>query len=776
MGGGKVQFTVVRVAVTRPNGADLRVAVTATARTLRPLYSKVDAAEYMRATFKLDQESTADARRLMADREASQTPEFARLRPFPPDPYRALILRMTAGSGAAFAYQAVLRAHREGDSWNFTLESGAYDSGFPMGEGRSAFGDGAFLAGDPGDDARLRALAADLKAFAERVAETRRNMEAAHAGAVAVRREAFLARISPGSVFRGVALRAGEQQGVPLYLEITGFSAGNAVTALLRNGGGWHYGRAFQGTWSSDADFEAPTLDLASQPEQAVRNAGPFLENSQGWSFSLRMDPKGNLWETSRSYQYRFEYVNAGQLPSLRAGLAAEFERAMSATAPGSLYRGAAVSKATGASEPLLLRFKARSQDGESLEAAIESTTRQWKRPLHGSIIGNSRRSGGEPVRLRSTSGEAAEEAGAGSILGDRNALDVHLGVEGGTLAGEDGRFTYRFAPLEAGDLASLDAARAARARRFSGALRDGIAYDGTIRDDQGSVTQARLEIAHIDRQKGTIAASIHSLVQLNVYQELSGTWNPPDVSMTLGTTGVGEFDSSDSLAVPFLVAPVAHTLQLALVGDSITGGIQGDPHWEMEFPVGVFLSAPAEGLEPDSPPADASVFPSFPGKTGAYLLSGGTWRPLPRNNGHVVVETIHPMTPEEASGGALGAVASGVRRLAQKGVKVAYLEFDGKDPRPEADGRVVILLFIGPPLPRTPPLELTSAETLKDGRRGVEVAGGSPTAIWFGEQRVAAYVRPVGPGAVLLTTTSPLPAGSYVLNADVGYELSIGR
>jgi hypothetical protein len=193
-----------------------------------------------------------------------------------------------------------------------------------------------------------------------------------------------------------------------------------------------------------------------------------------------------------------------------------------------------------------------------------------------------------------------------------------------------------------------------------------------------------------------------------------------------------------------------------------------------MEFPVGVFLSALAEGAEPGSPAADGSIYPSFPKKPGAYLLRAGHWWPLPRNNGHVVVEMIHPMTEEESSGGVLGVVSSGVRRIAQKGLKIAYLEFDGKDPRPESDGPVVTLLFRGPDLSRTPVVELAPIETLKDGRRGIEIAGGSAAAIWFGEQRVAAYVRQVGAGAVLLTTTSALPAGSYAFNADVGYELAI--
>jgi hypothetical protein len=775
MGAGKVKFSGVRVGVTRLENGDLKLAVFATARTLRPLYSKVDAAAYLRGAFKVDPESTAEARQFMADKDASQGPEYSRLRPFPPDPYRAVIVRMTAPAGTPYVYQAVLAARRDGDSWSLALESGAFDSGSPIGEARLAFGDNSFLAGDARDDARLHALVADLQAFAGRLAETQRNLEATHAAGVRIRREAFFARIAPGNVFQGVATRADEQQGTALYLEITGLSSGNGVKALLRNAGGWHYARAFQGSWSADDDFEAPTLALSSPTDQAVRNAGPFLENTQAWAFALRMDSnKGTLSEENRFYRYRFQFMDAGQAALLKASLAQEFDGAVSATAPGSLYNGTVVSKESASSEPILLRFAGRMADGEALQATIESTTRMWKRPLHGAIIGNSRRSGGRPVRLRSGSSEAVREAPADSVLGDRDGLEIRLGVENGSLVGDDERFTYRLAAAISGDLGTLDAARAGRAARFASVLRDGIAYDGVIRDDQGSATQARLEFAHIDRHSGAVSASIRSLVLLNVYQDFLGTWNPPDVSMELGSTGRGEFDFSDSLAVPFLVGPIAHTLQLALVGNALAGGIKGDTHWTMEFPVDAFLAAPLEGAEPDSPPAEGSVLPAFPRSPGAYLLGAGAWRPLPRNNGRVVVETIHPMTGEESSGGALGFLASGVRRLAQKGEKIPYLEFDGKVARPESGGSPVVLLFVGPAPARTPAIELAPVETLKDGRRGIAIIGGSPAAIQFGEQRVAAYVRQAGPGAVLLTTTSALPAGSYALNADVGYELAV--
>ena len=497
MGAGKVRFSDVRVEATRLENGDLRLAAYATARTLRPLFSKVDAAAYLRGTFNLDPESTAKARQFIADNDTSQGQEYSRLRPFPPDPYRSVILRMTTPAGASYAYQAVLAARRDGDGWSLALESGAFDSGYPVGEARSAYGDGTFLAGDPRDDARLGALAADLQAFAGRLAETQRNLEAAHDARVRIRQEVFFARMAPGSIYQGVATRADEQMGTALYLELTGLSSGNRVTALLRNAGGWHYARAFQGTWSADGDFKSPTLSLSSPTDQAIRNAGPFLENTQAWAFELRMDPaKGSLSEENRFYRYQFQFVDAGQAALLRAGLSDEFVGAASATAPGSLYQGAAVSKASGASETILLRFTGRSGDGESLQASIESTTRMWRRPLHGAIIGNSRRSGGRPVRLRSGSSEAVGEAPADSVLGDRDGLEIHLGAEHGSLYGDDERFTYRLAAAAGGDLGTLDAARAAGAARFARAIRGGIAYDGVIRDDQGSVTEARLEIA----------------------------------------------------------------------------------------------------------------------------------------------------------------------------------------------------------------------------------------------------------------------------------------
>jgi len=51
LGGNRVRFTVDRMVIVRQDDADLQVTVTARAVTLWPLFSKVDAADYLRRTF-----------------------------------------------------------------------------------------------------------------------------------------------------------------------------------------------------------------------------------------------------------------------------------------------------------------------------------------------------------------------------------------------------------------------------------------------------------------------------------------------------------------------------------------------------------------------------------------------------------------------------------------------------------------------------------------------------------------------------------------------------
>jgi hypothetical protein len=775
VGTGRVRFTVTKLEAVGQDDAGRKFAVTAKAWPVQPLYAKADTSDYLQATFQLDPDTAAEARKLLTDRATIKNTHLTAGRPLPADPFQAVILHAAAPADASFAYSGVVAAHRDGSHWAFSLISGDFEGGGPQGDPRSTFGSPSYVVGDAGDGAHLRAAVADFQAFAGRVAEVHNAVERARTAVVDGRRNAFLARISPGRLFSGIASEAGEQNGTPIYLEITALS-GSDVTAVLRNEGSWHNGRIFQGTWGADADFQQATLNLSSPAAQAVRNAGPILENTQNWSFALNVGASGRMTEQSKNFQYRFQPVPPAQAAAIRSRLEAEFEGAEAATEPGSLYQGTATSRASGQSLPILMRFATKSEDGRTFEATIESTTRSWRRPFHGSIIDNARRSRGTPIHLATAAAEAAVDAPPDSALGDQDDLEISLAAADGALSGGDASFTYQLARAEETDLNRLAAGRAGRARHFMGVLRDGIAYDGTLREDQGFITHARLEIAHVDRKTGAVTASIRSLARAKVFRDFAGTCDPAGGALALNATSRGSFGEDGSFDIPFLTSASASTVHLELTGNSLKGRIEGDPHWAMEFPTGIFLSATTEGAEPNSPPANGSVFPEFPTAPGAYLLAHGSWAAMPKNNGHVVVETIRPSSDINLPGSIVGAVTEGINQLAKlkDRIKVNYLEFDGKETRPESSGQTMVILFVGSTPSGKPPFELAPTETQKkDGVRRIEVSTAPGAEIRLGEQRLAAYVRSAGAGYTLFTTTSAIAAGTYAFNADAAYELT---
>lgn len=781
-GAGRVRFSVVKMDVLS-QGSDSQLTVVATARSIGPLYTKNDAADYLRNTLRLDAVTAEEARRLLSSPGASAQPEFQSVAPFPSDPYAAEILRVISPAGTPFAFRGVLDAHRESGSWNFALLSGGFEGAGPQGELRAAFGNSAYAVGDTGDEARLRVLVTNFEAFAGRVAGLRQNRAAVRAAAAEERRKAFLAQIAPGRVFRGTAVDAGTHRETPLYLEITGLSPENEVRAILRNDDSWRLARPFQGTWSADEHFEKTVLTLTSLPNQAVRNAGPFLSNSQVWKFALRVEARGELTEENKFFQYQFQPITAEQVAALQARLDGEFERAIAATEPGVLYLGTAVSRASGAAEPMFLRFGPRTQGSESLEASFESTVRTWKRPLHGTVATNASRSGGAPIRLQTGPNEAVEEAPATrSALGDHGELNLRLSLEQGTLVGGDERFTYKFAVAGAADLQRLEASRLERVRRLDAVMRSGIVYDGAMRTDRGYVFRTRLEFTKVDRSAGVMTVRFRSLERPKVFREFLGTWDPAGDSIELKTADQAVWDNTAGFKIPFFIPKSTATLHLVLTENSLTGRIAGDPHWEMIFSADAFLSVPTEGAETNSPFADGGVFPPLPKNEGAYLLGQGNWVSLPTNHGHVVAEPVPKPDDDEEAAIALRAL-KGIKgdddppEETSKGKgkekpTIPYLMFDGKDPRPANHGPVIVLLFVGPASAGEPEVELARAQTLADGRRRVKIMGGSPTTIRVGEQRLAAYVRRVAPNAILLTTTSATARGAYIFNAGAGYEL----
>jgi hypothetical protein len=773
--GGRVRFSDVKVDTLRRDESGLLIAVVANSTSLGPLYSKVDAAEYLRRTFQIDPSSTANVRQLLVGGTASGEHEIAGAGPIPVDPYQSTIIQQTSPGGAEFRFQGVVGARHEGGKWSFSLESGGFEGGGPQGSARAAYPASAFLAGDINDDARLRGLANDYQAFANRVADNQRKLGSTGENSSGVDRNAFLAAIAPGRVFRGNAFEAGEQHGTVLYLEITAVTQGNEVTARLRNEGSWHISRAFQGTWDVDGSG-VPTLNLTSPPEQAVRNAGPYLENAQSWTFALQMDRLGSLSGQDGFFKYQFRSMNYDQAYELRLRLDGEYARSIAATGTGMLYIGTARSLDSGSSEPIMLRFTGNSGDGAALDARIEATSHAWARRLRGNIVSNSRRSGGEAIRLRSLTAEAAADAPVESVLGVRDDMEIRLGLENGSLVGEDARFSYRFELANKGDLSRLDAEGAERARRFLNIVRKGVNFDGTLREEQGYIGHARLEVIGIDPRTNAISVRMHSLSQQTVHRDFVGTCDPAGDSITLTAMSRGVFNNGDGFDVPFFKGPNhAATLHLALTANSIEGSIEGDSAWVLAFPTAVFLSAPVEGIEPNSPPANGAVYPQFPKADGAYLLSGGSWLALPANQGHVVTEAVAPKSDMQLPTNIADALQMGVDHLvkAKEAKKVPFLEFPGKDKRPESSAQATTILFIGPVLTGSPPVELASEEVKKDGSRAVELTSAEPGTIRFAALRAPAFVRQVSPGVILFTTTSTLAPGPYAFNADHGYEMT---
>jgi hypothetical protein len=772
-GAGRVRFDVSSVQTLRKTEAGVQVAVAARAFPVQALYARADASDYLQRVLHLDPDSSAPARALLADKAAAVRVSGGR--PLPADPFQAVVLEAATPAAASFDFQGILDARRAGDSWAFSLVSGGFEGPGPRGDPRSSFPADSFVEGDAGDEARLRSLASDFQSFAARAAAVRDAAAKAQSAAAGARREALLARIAPGRVFSGAAAEAGEQTGTALYLEFTGLTADNGVTALLRNDGGWHTARVFQGTWSADDDFTKVALSLSSPAGQAVRGAGPFLENTQNWVLELALDGRGGLSGQDRFFRYQFQPLLPVQVPALRDRLEAEYREALAATEPGSIYQGTASPSASGPPETVLLRITDRSDDGSSFVASIESAAHPWKRALRGAVLGNARRSHGEPLRLRTEAKDAVEDAPQASVLGDPEDLELSLGIRQGALVGEDARFSYQLSPAGDNDVRRLESARAERARRFRNVVRPGIAFDGTLREDQGFIAHARLEIERVDRGTGDVKATLRSLERPGVFREFSGAADPSGGALSLTASDKGSYGESGSFDLPFLAGPAQGTLHLELLQGSLKGRIEGDPHWTLEFPAAAFLSAVTEGAEEGSPPADGSVYPAFPKAPGAYLLSKGAWAPMPRNGAHVATETETDKSQLQLPPNIIGAVNAGLAEFTKQKEKrkVTYLEFPGKDPLPSSGGQAIVILFVGPEPHGRPAVELAPTELQKDGQRRIELTGKSETQIRFGEQGLAAYVRRPAPGYLLFTTTGALAPGDYAFNADGGYELA---
>jgi hypothetical protein len=750
-GSGHLHFSVARIVTLQKGDNGAQVAVVATGRTLEPLFTTIGTSDYLARTF-----GAAEAA-------------------IPGNRYQATILEPNAPAGSTFEFQGIVDVHGRGSQRALTLVSGGFVGRGPQGEPRSAFQGPTYVAGDPQDDGRLRKLVADSEALAKQKTPASGPPPPAKLADAGSRRSAFLATLAPGRIFRGLATETGLEQGTTLYMEIVDVSRDGEVRALLRNDGGWELARSFLGTVGPPEGLEAAALTLVSHPNQAVRGGGPIIEDAQTWSLALRWNPVQGLSGESRHYDFQFQPISDREASEAKVSLAREYESAVGATGLGTLFIGSATARASGASELILLRFMTREGRGTTLGARIESTTQTWQRSLSGTIIANSKRSGGDPIRLEADASSAVQVAPPESVFGWRDNLQIRLGADPGSLLGEDEHFTYKLAVATDADLHRLEAERLERLAHLAAIFRPGIAFDGTYHEEQGFTTVARLEVESVDRKTGAVSAEIDSRGRLGVHREFKGNFDPSGSSLVLTATARGSFRADEDFDVPFLKAGVPATVRFSPAGNSLVGQIEGDPSWKIELPLGVFFSAPVEPAVANPELTEAPAYPPPPKEEGAYLLREGSWITLPKNQGHFVTETIKPDANLHLSLSVIDLLGQGIGLVSREKdkMKVIFFQFDGKDPRPVSRGVATTLLFVGSEPKGKPPIELARAEVQKDGSRRVLKAGGPADSLRLGETRVAAFVRQVAPGCFMLTTTSSLEPGPYAFNADTGYELT---
>jgi hypothetical protein len=768
----------------------LRISFAAKGRTVEPLYVRVDAAEYLSRELHITIESATNAGSGASASQAAPIPESGSLGPPPPDPRDATILQLRNPTGTPVLYQGTLEAVRSNNGWDLKVIDESFgDAGTSLGRSRASFGSSTFVVGEPSDAAELLARAAALSKYASRLADAKRVGAAARKDERSARLQSFIEHLAPGTLYRGAAVDQNGQSSPALFLEITGLSGGNQVNALLRNDGGWHDSRRFRGEWSDDPDCRVLSITLSSRPNEAIRNSGPILEDAQLWRFNFQADANGDLTGADRNYRYHFARLSAGQAASLKEELAADFDAVFAATMPGAVYDGVAVSRSTQNSEPLILRFVERDEAGTYLAGRFESPTRKIRRAFTGSLIGNSHRSAGLPVRLVSAAANAAPDAGGASMLGCENDLALRMRLDGQNLIGEDALFSYRFSPATAADLHAFDAVRAERSRRFLQALKPSIEYDGTIRDDQGYVVHTRLHILRVEPEKRLVAATIESRGQTRFFREFTGSCDPSEGLLVLDTTSRANLDSDSDLGVPLFSAGRRFSVRFLLSEDDLVGKIDNDEQTTLDFPLGTFLQ-------------ETPILPSYPVAAGGYVLKGGVWLALPRNGGRAIPykppSKTNPLVRDlggilnSATGGLLHAGGDALRpgdsgAPAPRPGKASDLMFDGRDPIPEVDGAHLVVLYVG--APQSPPkapasgqrnsndrpsIEIAPTTTGKDGKRSADLIRISPDVQGFGNQRIAAYVFESDKGTVLLTATGPVPAGTYAVDADEPFELEV--
>jgi hypothetical protein len=774
IGGEKLKFELASQRQSDAGPDRVRIAYSARGKLKEPLYVPSSPNAVLQADLASAQRSITESDRVLSSKAGPRLREWASLGQPPADPASAVVIRPTATLGTVYRYDGSAVAYRSAEGWRVQLEGGRFLEAPPDGEPRRKFGDKTYVEGDASDVAALKSVLAARLAYAEQVRSAAQKFAGQLAAERTTRLQQFQAEFKPGTLFTGFARDTSDSQSHGITLEVTAFNtATRSVNALLRNDGGWADSRAFQGTYETDEDAEHFKLVLSTRYNQAVRSAGPFLELNTNFAVSFEVLTDGGLKGSSGSVEVTLNRVPDDQREKTIAELTRDFKALLASTSVDAVYRGAAISKQSNVSEPVLLRFTRQENEGALLQAVIESAEHpSWRRALAGTVIGNRYRSENAPVRLQAANETRVRNAPNQSVFGQWG-LAMKLATDGERMDGEDDAFTYRLVRATPADLAQLKTDREARENRMLAAIRSGAAYDGTARARSGSVSRLRIRVTRVDTVARTVDAIFESREQSGIFHTMSGSYDLESGEILLGSNGQGRFNPSGRLRFPLFSTDSSFKVSLHVTSDALAGELD-NYDWALEFPIRAAAT----------PTSTDDAFPSQPG--GYVRGPDGRWLPLPTNGGrptYGATEVTRGVT------GLLGALSGNAAQNTEtRPDKLANLTFSGNDRPPAVSGDNVVIAYVGqikppatylvrryPEIADYPDIECAPTRTLPDGRRQADLLRIVPGLAGFRENRVAASVEKPRPGVVVLNCSAPLAPGTYAIAAgEACFELIV--
>lgn len=725
------------------------------------------------------------ARSLLGSRNGSRLTELAGGSLAIGDLQKVLLLEKATAVGTPITYAGTAVARKQGTLWVFSVSDAAFLPQKPEGKPRAEFAAPNFVVGDPPEEMKFKSFLAQTNADAARVVDAAKKYAIEFEKLKTERQASFLATIAPGTLFTGTATRKYDVRSFPISLEITDVAARtHKLTALLRNDGGWADARTFQGEWSTDAEAETFRVTVTSQQNQAIREAGPILQETHEFTLALVLDEHGGASGDNDNWAYRLTRVPPDQLQATKLELGRSLREALDATKVDRFYRGTVISNSTHLAEAVLLHFVKQQNEGAQLAAKVESTERPWSRTLNGTLIGNRNRGGDTPVRLRMAGADRVAAADSQSFFGAPYDRDLAFRIEGDQLSADNGQFTFKLERASDEFVAELLKTRQLQAEHVASTLRAGAVYDGVLRNGEGYAHRVRMRIVSANGADATVKLALDSREQAGISHEFSGVIERVTGAVLLHSTGKGRFNPSGVLKVPFFSREAEFGLTLAVLDEQIALSLNNHP-WTGEFTI---RASSADAGNARSASAGGS---SYPTEHGAYVWQDGAWKKLPANNCKPSVGALGQVT-NVLSGlnGVLGAFSG--KKVSddelRKPDKLADLEFSGLDEVPVVDGSNVTIIFVGnipalpanlvtqyPDLRKYPKVEMAPTRVGQDGKRRADLIRIVPGVAGFRDTRVAAIVEEVAPQVTELRCTAAITPGAYAVTAGAeGFEVNV--